>query len=134
MARPLRLELAGALYHVTSRGDRREAIFEDNADREQFLSVLADVVVGSMWSEPLISVYSRINCSDSFKFQLFDSRAFDLRGIGASSSHPTSQLEYSPEVWRVEKVFLPYGNWRNTRETKPTPSRRARNSASKAAS
>ena len=44
MARPLRLEFAGALYHVTSRGDRREAIFEDDADREQFLSVLADVV------------------------------------------------------------------------------------------
>ncbi len=28
MARPLRLEFASALYHVTSRGDRREDIFE----------------------------------------------------------------------------------------------------------
>jgi hypothetical protein len=27
MSRPLRLEFAGALYHVTSRGDGREAIF-----------------------------------------------------------------------------------------------------------
>jgi hypothetical protein len=27
MARPLRLEFAGALYHVTSRGDRRETIY-----------------------------------------------------------------------------------------------------------
>jgi len=26
MARPLRTELAGAVYHVTSRGDRREDI------------------------------------------------------------------------------------------------------------
>ncbi|HET9032971.1 MAG TPA: transposase [Dokdonella sp.] len=49
MARPLRLEFAGALYHVTSRGDRREAIFEDDADREQFLSVLADVVADFNW-------------------------------------------------------------------------------------
>ena len=37
MARPLRIEFAGALYHVTSRGDRREAIYEDDADREAFL-------------------------------------------------------------------------------------------------
>ena len=44
MARPLRLEYAGALYHVTSRGDRREAIYENDADREAFLSLLADQV------------------------------------------------------------------------------------------
>ncbi|MGB5569608.1 MAG: addiction module toxin RelE, partial [Sedimenticolaceae bacterium] len=29
MTRPLRIDLAGALYHVTSRGDRREDIFHD---------------------------------------------------------------------------------------------------------
>jgi putative transposase len=34
MARPLRLEFAGALYHVTSRGDRREAIYECDGDRQ----------------------------------------------------------------------------------------------------
>src|ERR1041385_7972913 len=33
MARPLRIEFAGALYRLTSRGDRREAIFLDDADR-----------------------------------------------------------------------------------------------------
>lgn len=40
MASPLRLEFAGALYHVTSRGDRREDIFEDDQDREVFLTFL----------------------------------------------------------------------------------------------
>ena len=49
MARPLRLEFAGALYHVTSRGDRREAIFEDDTDRRQLLSVRADVVADFNW-------------------------------------------------------------------------------------
>ena len=43
MARPLRIEFAGALYHVTSRGDRREPIFEDDEDRVKFLGVLAEV-------------------------------------------------------------------------------------------
>ena len=43
MARPLRLEFAGALYHVTSRGDGREAIFLADGDRSLFLDVLAGV-------------------------------------------------------------------------------------------
>ena len=34
MARPLRLEFAGALYHITSRGDRWEAIYRDVEDRQ----------------------------------------------------------------------------------------------------
>ena len=34
MSRPIRIEFANALYHVTSRGDRREAIFDDDDDTE----------------------------------------------------------------------------------------------------
>ncbi len=49
IARPLRIEFAGALYHITSRGDRREAIFEDDEDREAFLDVLAEVVERYNW-------------------------------------------------------------------------------------
>lgn len=41
MARPLRIEFPGAVYHVTSRGDRREHIFEDDQDRRSLLSVVA---------------------------------------------------------------------------------------------
>jgi putative transposase len=41
MARPLRIDFPDALYHVTSRGDRREPIFVDDADRLTFLDVLA---------------------------------------------------------------------------------------------
>jgi len=49
MARPLRLELAGGLYHVTSRGDRREAIYRDDEDREAWLSVLGEVCSRFNW-------------------------------------------------------------------------------------
>ena len=49
MARPLRIEFAGALYHITSRGDRREATFEDDEDRERFLAVLGEVVERYNW-------------------------------------------------------------------------------------
>ena len=49
MARPLRLEFFGALYHVTARGDRREPIYEDDEDRQAFLDVLADVADRFNW-------------------------------------------------------------------------------------
>ena len=49
MARPLRLEFSGALYHVTSRGNRKEVIYELDADREVFLSVLAAVCKTYNW-------------------------------------------------------------------------------------
>ena len=40
MTRPLRLEFAGALYHVTSRGQRKTAIFLDDLDRARWMSIL----------------------------------------------------------------------------------------------
>jgi len=43
MSRPLRLEFAGALYHVTSRGDQRDLIFRDDSDRLAWLSMLGAV-------------------------------------------------------------------------------------------
>nr|WP_321532128.1 transposase [uncultured Desulfuromonas sp.] len=44
MARPLRIEYAGAFYHVTSRGNERKAIFKSQKDREKFLSYLESAV------------------------------------------------------------------------------------------
>ena len=49
MTRPLRLEFAGAVYHVTSRGDRREDIYLDDEDRNDWLVVLAMVCDRFNW-------------------------------------------------------------------------------------
>jgi len=49
MARPLRIEFAGALYHVTSRGNARAAIYLDDGDRRHFLSLLRDVIEECRW-------------------------------------------------------------------------------------
>lgn len=49
MSRPLRIEFAGALYHITSRGDRREDIYLDDEDRERFLEVFAEVCERHQW-------------------------------------------------------------------------------------
>ena len=44
MSRPLGIEFPGAFYHVNARGDRREAICEDDGDRRLFADGLGDVV------------------------------------------------------------------------------------------
>jgi putative transposase len=44
MARPLRLEHSGAIWHVTARGNERGDVFRDDVDREEFLSVLGRTV------------------------------------------------------------------------------------------
>ena len=49
MARPLRIEFASALYHVTSRGDRQEDIYLNDTDREAFLDVLSEVCNRFNW-------------------------------------------------------------------------------------
>jgi len=50
MSRPLRIEFAGALYHVTSRGDGQEDIYQDDDDRNIFLEVLAEAKDRFNWS------------------------------------------------------------------------------------
>lgn len=49
MARKARVEFAGAVYHVLDRGDRREAIFKDDADRRRFLETLGEVCQRTGW-------------------------------------------------------------------------------------
>ena len=43
MTRPLRIEFPGALYHITSRGDRKVDIYLDDTDRRVWLQTLAEV-------------------------------------------------------------------------------------------
>ncbi len=49
MARPLRIQFAGALYHVTSRGNARAPIFLGDSDRHLFLDVLGAAIERCHW-------------------------------------------------------------------------------------
>ena len=49
MARKLRVEYPGAIYHVMNRGDRREAIFKDDEDRQCFLGTLGEACGKTGW-------------------------------------------------------------------------------------
>jgi len=47
--RTLRIEYEGAICHVLNRGDRREPIFRDDADRKRFLETLDEACVKTDW-------------------------------------------------------------------------------------
>ena len=49
MARPLRIEYAGALYHVTARGNTKNAIYLSDKDRAKFLSLLSNTCNRHHW-------------------------------------------------------------------------------------
>jgi hypothetical protein len=49
MARKLRVEYPGAVYHVMNRGDRLEPIFKDDADRQCFLEILSEACAKTGW-------------------------------------------------------------------------------------
>jgi hypothetical protein len=49
MARKLRVEYPGAIYHVMSRGDHREPIFKDDLDRCHFLETLGETCAKTSW-------------------------------------------------------------------------------------
>jgi hypothetical protein len=49
MARKVRIQYPGAIYHVMNRGDGREAIFEDDQDRERFLETLTEACEKTGW-------------------------------------------------------------------------------------
>jgi putative transposase len=49
VARKLGVQYPEAIYHVMNRGDRRDAIFEDNEDRDRFLDALGEVCSKTDW-------------------------------------------------------------------------------------
>ena len=49
MARPIRIQYPGAVYHVMVRGNHRQAVFGDNADRRRFLETLGEACEKTGW-------------------------------------------------------------------------------------
>jgi REP element-mobilizing transposase RayT len=55
MPRKLRIEYPGAIYHVMNRGNRREEIFRDEADRNRFLQTLGETCGKTDWRGASVS-------------------------------------------------------------------------------
>jgi len=49
MARKLKMEYPGAIYHGMNRGDQRESIFQDDQERQRFIPTLAEACGKTGW-------------------------------------------------------------------------------------
>jgi len=49
MARPLRLDYCGAVWHLTARGNDRQDIVRDDHDRQAFVDLLGRCVQKYSW-------------------------------------------------------------------------------------
>ncbi len=78
MPRKLRVEYPGAIYHVMSRGDRREDVFLDDVDRQDFLKTLAEACQKSGWQ---VHAYCLMN--NHFHLASFKT----VQGTGTSRLH-----------------------------------------------
>jgi hypothetical protein len=85
MTRRLRIEVPGAHYHITSRGDAHEDIDRGEGDRRTFLNLLADVY-GRKWSVNLrIGLGAELSSNLVYEPQLRSVQAASRRSSGGSS-------------------------------------------------
>ncbi len=93
MARPLRIQFPGALYHVTSRGDRQENIFLSNHDRDVWLDILAAVCARFRW---IVHAYCQMG---NHYHLVVETPAANLsRGMRQLNGEYTQRFNYHHEV------------------------------------
>ena len=83
----LRVQFPGAIYHVLSRGDRREDIFLDDTDRQEFLKTLAEACQKTGWQ---VHAYCLMN--DHFHLVVETPNANLVEGMRWLLSAYTSRL------------------------------------------
>lgn len=98
MARPLRLQFSGALYHVTARGDGREDIYLSDEDRRIFLDVLGGVARRFHWT---IHAY----CLMSNHYHLLVETPDANLSIGMRQLNGVYTQAFNKEHQRVGHVF-----------------------------
>lgn len=76
MARAPRIEFPGALYHVMSRGNHLERIFQDNTDRSLLLATLGHAAKSSGWS-----IHSFVFMSNHYHLLIETHRATLVKGM-----------------------------------------------------
>ena len=120
MARKLRVEYPGAIYHVMNRGDHREPIFQDDDDRREFLRTLAESCVKTTWA---VHVYCLMgnhfhlvietpqgNLVSGMKWFLGNyTRRFNRRG--EYFQELVSVVNNSTSVWQMVAVTNSGGGW-----------------------
>jgi hypothetical protein len=85
MPRKVRIQYPGAVYHLMSRGNRREDIFLDDVDRQDFLKTLAEACQKTGWQNPSLLSHAQPLPS----------------GVGDPQRQPGRRHGLAPELKRV---------------------------------
>ncbi len=101
MARPLRFEFSGAIYHLTARGNARQKIFFSDADRQLFMDTLAGVVFRYSW---ICHAY----CLMANHYHLLVETPKPNLSLG-SSYRATAGLVWAPEFLATDWVLGQFG-------------------------
>jgi hypothetical protein len=115
VARKLRIQFPGALYHIVNRGDRSEPIVRDDTDRERFIETLAQACQKTGWRVDayclltdhfhLVVQTPEPNLVDGMKWflglTLHDSTV-DMPPAGIFSMVDTSPRCWIPGIWGCE--------------------------------
>lgn len=98
MARPLRIQYPGAVYHVTCRGNERKEIFRDDQDRREFLDILAQSA--NIYS---IKIYSYVLMNNHFHLLL----ETPLGNLGEFMRHfnITYTSYFNRKYWRAGHLY-----------------------------
>lgn len=98
MARSLRLEHPGAIWHLTSRGNERHDIFLADRDRRRFLDIVADVVEMTRW---VVSAYALM----SNHYHLLLETPLPTLSVGAKRLNERYAQAFNIEHRRVGHLF-----------------------------
>ena len=94
MPRKLRIEYTGAIYHLMSRGDRREAIYRNDVDRQDFIKTLAETCQKTGWQ-----VHAYCLMSNHFHLVVETPQANLVAGMRWLLSTYTNRLNHRHKVF-----------------------------------
>jgi REP element-mobilizing transposase RayT len=104
MPRKMRVQYPGAMYHVMSRGDQREDIFLDDADRYDFLKTLAEACLKTDWM-----VHAFCLMSNHYHLVIETPSANLVAGMAWLQSTYTIRLNHRPAWLRVDRLLGEHG-------------------------
>ena len=111
MPRHVRVEYAGAMYHVMARGDRREAIVKDDEDRRTFMRTLGEACKRSGFR-----VHAYVLMTNHYHLLLETPEANLSRGMGWLQNAYTRRINVRHRLWghvfggRYKSVVVEPGN------------------------
>ena len=111
MPRQVRIEFAGAMYHVMARGDRREAIVQDDEDRGTFLRTLGEACERSGFR-----VYAYVLMTNHYHLLLETKEPNLSRGMGWLQNAFTRRINTRHRLWghlfggRYKAILVEPGN------------------------